>query len=82
MQQQMPLLEMLNKVAPVRFRLVCMMCKRDFRSLPALNGHMRSHSGVRSACVSKVSASQAAKCCPLWLFVALPSLLFLIFFAE
>lgn len=33
-----------------------MMCKRDFRSLPALNGHMRSHSGVRSGCVSKVRA--------------------------
>ncbi|XP_045907230.1 transcriptional-regulating factor 1-like [Micropterus dolomieu] len=26
-----------------------MVCKRDFRSLPALNGHMRSHSGSRSA---------------------------------
>lgn len=50
-----------------------MMCKRDFRSLPALNGHMRSHSGVRSACASKVSAphqyTQGVKCCPLWRFV-------------
>ncbi|XP_011604630.1 transcriptional-regulating factor 1-like isoform X2 [Takifugu rubripes] len=34
-------------------RLLCTVCKRDFRSLPALNGHMRSHSGIRSACVSK-----------------------------
>nr|XP_046237778.1 transcriptional-regulating factor 1-like isoform X2 [Scatophagus argus] len=30
-------------------RLMCSVCKRDFRSLPALNGHMRSHSGSRSA---------------------------------
>uniref|UniRef100_A0A8P4G609 Transcriptional-regulating factor 1 n=1 Tax=Dicentrarchus labrax TaxID=13489 RepID=A0A8P4G609_DICLA len=30
-------------------RLQCTVCKRDFRSLPALNGHMRSHSGSRSA---------------------------------
>lgn len=28
-------------------RLVCTVCNRDFRSLPALNGHMRSHSGSR-----------------------------------
>ncbi|XP_078147227.1 uncharacterized protein LOC139931387 [Centroberyx gerrardi] len=30
-------------------RLVCTVCQRDFRSLPALNGHMRSHGGFRSA---------------------------------
>ncbi|KAM6957938.1 transcriptional-regulating factor 1-like [Tautogolabrus adspersus] len=30
-------------------RLLCTVCKRDFRSLPALNGHMRSHSGSRAA---------------------------------
>uniref|UniRef100_UPI0037E7A0F9 uncharacterized protein n=1 Tax=Semicossyphus pulcher TaxID=241346 RepID=UPI0037E7A0F9 len=36
-------------------RLLCTVCKRDFRSLPALNGHMRSHSGSRSAAsVNKV----------------------------
>ncbi|XP_071370903.1 fibronectin type III domain-containing protein 1-like [Centroberyx affinis] len=29
-------------------RLVCMVCQRDFKSLPALNGHMRSHGGFRS----------------------------------
>ncbi|XP_041822508.1 uncharacterized protein LOC121627595 [Chelmon rostratus] len=29
-------------------RLLCTLCKRDFSSLPALNGHMRSHSGSRS----------------------------------
>ncbi|XP_068587211.1 transcriptional-regulating factor 1-like isoform X2 [Cebidichthys violaceus] len=33
----------------LKSRLLCMVCKRDFRSLPALNGHMRSHSGSRSA---------------------------------
>lgn len=49
------------------YRLLCTVCKRDFRSLPALNGHMRSHSGIRAACVSKVGApherSQCFKCC-------------------
>ncbi|XP_076579456.1 transcriptional-regulating factor 1-like [Chaetodon auriga] len=30
-------------------RLLCTLCNRDFSSLPALNGHMRSHSGFRSA---------------------------------
>lgn len=54
------------------YRLLCTVCKRDFRSLPALNGHMRSHSGIRSACMSKVGAphecAQCVKCCPLWLF--------------
>ncbi|XP_023252226.1 transcriptional-regulating factor 1-like [Seriola lalandi dorsalis] len=34
-------------------RLLCTVCKRDFRSLPALNGHMRSHSGFRSATLGK-----------------------------
>ncbi|XP_034535210.1 mitotic deacetylase-associated SANT domain protein-like [Notolabrus celidotus] len=28
---------------------MCVVCERVFRSLPALNGHMRSHSGSRSA---------------------------------
>ncbi|XP_016519189.1 transcriptional-regulating factor 1-like isoform X1 [Poecilia formosa] len=31
-----------------RCRLLCTVCNRDFKSLPALNGHMRSHSGFRS----------------------------------
>ncbi|XP_061571954.1 mucin-2-like [Cololabis saira] len=35
------------------FRLLCMVCKRDFKSLPALNGHMRSHSGFRSPTLMK-----------------------------
>ncbi|XP_068458114.1 uncharacterized protein [Clinocottus analis] len=30
-------------------RLLCTVCKRGFRSLPALNGHMRCHSGSKSA---------------------------------
>nr|XP_020447772.1 uncharacterized protein LOC109955700 [Monopterus albus] len=29
-------------------RLLCTMCQRDFRSVPALNGHMRSHSGLKT----------------------------------
>nr|XP_054590881.1 uncharacterized protein LOC107384615 isoform X2 [Nothobranchius furzeri] len=31
-----------------RCRLLCVVCNREFKSLPALNGHMRSHSGSRS----------------------------------
>ncbi|KAF3688352.1 Transcriptional-regulating factor 1 [Channa argus] len=43
-----------NASGALSSRLQCMVCKRDFRSLPALNGHMRSHSGVRaSACIKK-----------------------------
>ncbi|KAM9334226.1 uncharacterized protein ABDE67_021959 [Symphorus nematophorus] len=38
-----------NNTGPLDNRLSCVVCKRDFRSLPALNGHMRSHSGSRSA---------------------------------
>lgn len=30
-------------------RLLCSVCNRDFHSLPALNGHMRSHGSCRSA---------------------------------
>lgn len=45
-----------NWMAPIRGTgvldprcgLMCMVCNRDFKSLPALNGHMRSHSGFRS----------------------------------
>ncbi|MEE6474048.1 hypothetical protein FKM82_010263 [Ascaphus truei] len=32
-----------------RNRLTCSICLKEFRSLPALNGHMRSHGGVRSS---------------------------------
>lgn len=38
-------------------RLQCTVCKRDFRSLPALNGHMRSHSGFRSPLLVKKDMS-------------------------
>ncbi|KAM9328111.1 uncharacterized protein KZ484_019475 isoform 2-T2 [Pholidichthys leucotaenia] len=41
-------------------RLLCVVCKRDFRSLPALNGHMRSHTGFRSATFTKKNSSQPA----------------------
>ncbi|XP_059191763.1 uncharacterized protein LOC131973719 [Centropristis striata] len=37
----------------VKSRLLCTVCKRVFQSLPALNGHMRSHSGSRSAACFK-----------------------------
>ncbi|RXM35698.1 Transcriptional-regulating factor 1 [Acipenser ruthenus] len=33
----------------VKNKLVCSMCQKEFKSLPALNGHMRSHGGTRTA---------------------------------
>ncbi|XP_060923127.1 transcriptional-regulating factor 1-like [Limanda limanda] len=35
-------------------RLLCTVCNRDFRSLPALNGHMRSHSCLKKGEVPPV----------------------------
>lgn len=29
-------------------RMRCTVCQREFKSLPALNGHMRSHGGFRT----------------------------------
>ncbi|XP_029374885.1 uncharacterized protein LOC115054042 [Echeneis naucrates] len=50
-----------NRAKVLDCRLLCTMCKRDFRSLPALNGHMRSHSGFRSAkCLKKDEDAAAA----------------------
>ncbi|KAM8947211.1 transcriptional-regulating factor 1 isoform 2-T2 [Pelodytes ibericus] len=34
-------------------RLPCPLCFKEFRSLPALNGHLRSHGGVRSSAILK-----------------------------
>ncbi|XP_068021237.1 transcriptional-regulating factor 1 isoform X5 [Melanerpes formicivorus] len=33
----------------VKNRLMCSVCLKEFKSLPALNGHMRSHGGVRAS---------------------------------
>ncbi|XP_043916267.1 transcriptional-regulating factor 1 [Protopterus annectens] len=33
----------------VKTRLLCSICSKEFRSLPALNGHKRSHCGVRTS---------------------------------
>lgn len=30
-------------------KLMCSICLKEFKSLPALNGHMRSHGGVRAS---------------------------------
>ncbi|XP_075950992.1 uncharacterized protein LOC142952872 isoform X4 [Anarhichas minor] len=49
----------------LKSRLLCTVCKRDFRSLPALNGHMRSHSGSRSAsCLNPVVQPSASMVMP------------------
>ncbi|MBN3291969.1 TREF1 factor, partial [Polypterus senegalus] len=33
----------------VKSKLVCAICFKEFKSLPALNGHMRSHGGMRAS---------------------------------
>ncbi|XP_025902061.1 transcriptional-regulating factor 1 isoform X1 [Nothoprocta perdicaria] len=33
----------------VKNKLTCSICLKEFKSLPALNGHMRSHGGVRAS---------------------------------
>lgn len=40
-------------------KLTCSICLKEFKSLPALNGHMRSHGGMRaSPNLKQVSRSQ------------------------
>ncbi|XP_075060283.1 transcriptional-regulating factor 1 isoform X2 [Mixophyes fleayi] len=34
-------------------RLTCSVCFKEFKSLPALNGHLRSHGGVRTTAILK-----------------------------
>lgn len=35
--------------ADAKNKLMCSICLKEFKSLPALNGHMRSHGGVRAS---------------------------------
>ncbi|XP_041638109.1 transcriptional-regulating factor 1-like [Cheilinus undulatus] len=44
----MKALKLENMSKALNSRLLCSVCKREFRSLPALNGHMRSHSSFRA----------------------------------
>ncbi|KAJ1157360.1 hypothetical protein NDU88_010073 [Pleurodeles waltl] len=37
----------------VKSRLTCSICCKEFKSLPALNGHMRSHGGMRASPIFK-----------------------------
>lgn len=37
----------------VKSRLTCSICCKEFKSLPALNGHMRSHGGMRTSPIFK-----------------------------
>ncbi|KAM7118832.1 transcriptional-regulating factor 1 isoform 3-T7 [Ciconia maguari] len=41
--------ETLPERADVKTKLMCSICLKEFKSLPALNGHMRSHGGVRAS---------------------------------
>ncbi|XP_059690282.1 transcriptional-regulating factor 1 isoform X4 [Gavia stellata] len=41
--------ETLPERADAKNKLMCSVCLKEFKSLPALNGHMRSHGGVRAS---------------------------------
>ncbi|XP_071662139.1 transcriptional-regulating factor 1 isoform X4 [Patagioenas fasciata] len=41
--------EALPERADGKTKLMCSICLKEFKSLPALNGHMRSHGGVRAS---------------------------------
>ncbi|XP_075605285.1 transcriptional-regulating factor 1 isoform X2 [Balearica regulorum gibbericeps] len=41
--------EALPERADAKSKLMCSICLKEFKSLPALNGHMRSHGGVRAS---------------------------------
>ncbi|XP_073528118.1 transcriptional-regulating factor 1 isoform X2 [Phyllobates terribilis] len=42
-------------------RLTCSICFKEFRSLPALNGHLRSHGGVRTTTAPKQDEGQKSQ---------------------
>ncbi|CAJ0921761.1 unnamed protein product [Ranitomeya imitator] len=42
-------------------RLTCSICFKEFRSLPALNGHLRSHGGVRTTAALKPDEGQKSQ---------------------
>ncbi|KAM3930034.1 transcriptional-regulating factor 1 [Leptodactylus fuscus] len=42
-------------------RLTCSVCFKEFRSLPALNGHLRSHGGVRTTTTPKQDEGQKSQ---------------------
>ncbi|XP_014806691.1 PREDICTED: transcriptional-regulating factor 1 isoform X5 [Calidris pugnax] len=41
--------ETLPERSDAKNKLMCSICLKEFKSLPALNGHMRSHGGVRAS---------------------------------
>uniref|UniRef100_A0A8C5PJM2 Transcriptional regulating factor 1 n=1 Tax=Leptobrachium leishanense TaxID=445787 RepID=A0A8C5PJM2_9ANUR len=44
-------------------RLSCLICLKEFRSLPALNGHLKSHGGVRPSAVLKQEITRKLQPC-------------------
>ncbi|XP_015139339.2 transcriptional-regulating factor 1 isoform X3 [Gallus gallus] len=48
-EQSGPNRETLPERADGKNKLTCSVCLKEFKSLPALNGHMRSHGGVRTS---------------------------------
>ncbi|KAE8600562.1 hypothetical protein XENTR_v10013313 [Xenopus tropicalis] len=60
-----------------RNRLTCSMCFKEFKSLPALNGHLRSHGGVRPSSLKqeegeKQQGSEADSVPPIVMPVSVP----------
>ncbi|XP_054838404.1 transcriptional-regulating factor 1 [Eublepharis macularius] len=45
--------EIYTERSETKSKLMCTVCLKEFKSLPALNGHMRSHGGVRTSPVFK-----------------------------
>ncbi|KAM9316844.1 transcriptional-regulating factor 1 [Gastrophryne carolinensis] len=42
--------------------LTCPMCFKEFKSLPAINGHLRTHSGVRTSTGQKQEEGEKSQC--------------------
>ncbi|XP_063774373.1 transcriptional-regulating factor 1 isoform X2 [Pseudophryne corroboree] len=53
-------------------RLTCSVCFKEFKSLPALNGHLRSHGGVRTATTLKQEESEEENLTPIVMPVSVP----------
>uniref|UniRef100_A0A8C5W7D7 Transcriptional regulating factor 1 n=1 Tax=Leptobrachium leishanense TaxID=445787 RepID=A0A8C5W7D7_9ANUR len=55
-------------------RLSCLICLKEFRSLPALNGHLKSHGGVRPSAVLKQDRAGTPALPGIWVPQPLPEL--------
>ncbi|MBZ3870223.1 Transcriptional-regulating factor 1 [Sciurus carolinensis] len=53
-------------------KLTCSICLKEFKSLPALNGHMRSHGGMRASPSLKQLPPEAESLTPMVMPVSVP----------